>query len=354
MSEIARRSSAVCGGDQGGSAWGRKRQGSILILALWTLFVLSMLAVAVARLALSDIELARRMRARTTAYYLARAGVERAILQAAGNTNGWDGWTSDERNFQDVPLGAGTYTVSVERPADSERGAMICYGVVGEESKVNINKADAALLAAVVRVAGGESASVSSEITKSIVDWRDADDTVLTGGAEASYYRGQSQPYSCPNRDFQSLQELLLVKGVRPELFRNIRSRVTLFGSDKINFNAAGQAVLLSVAEAAGGGPLPAGESLVGKLLAFREAGHAFREATADAMRAELDRFAGLSSDEKVLFAGMARYATIRSTCFGGTAEGHAGPQGGSGGETRRIAFVFDRDSLKKLYWHEY
>lgn len=325
----------------------------MLILALWALFFLSMLAVAMHSLVVSGVDLARRLRARALSHALAKAGVERAILLAVQNTNAWDGLVSDELNFKDSPLGGGLFTVSVTLP---ERAGLagIHYGVVGEEAKVNLNKADIRLLSALVRLAGAESESGAGQVAASIVDWRDTDDEVLTGGAEASYYRAQPQPYSCPNSDFRSLAELLLVKGMRPELFEKLRPHATVYGAGKVNLNAANRVVLLSVAEASTGSGGQGVESLVDKILGFRASGGIFREGNAPAIIGELDRFAALAPEEKAVFSAMMRHAGIRSTCFGGVAEGRTGRPGSTDAEKTRIAFVFDREKMNKLYWYEH
>lgn len=55
-----------------------------------------------------------------------------------------------------------------------------------------------------------------------IKDWLDrGDDNAITGlsGAESAYYQGLDPPYSSRNGPFKHLYELMLVKGITPELF---------------------------------------------------------------------------------------------------------------------------------------
>jgi general secretion pathway protein K len=56
-------------------------------------------------------------------------------------------------------------------------------------------------------------------IVDSILDWRDPDDFYRVNGAENDYYQSLKEPYQCKNGNFDSIEELLLVKGVTPELF---------------------------------------------------------------------------------------------------------------------------------------
>jgi general secretion pathway protein K len=59
-------------------------------------------------------------------------------------------------------------------------------------------------------------------IINSLKDWLDSgDDDAITGlsGAESSTYEGRDPPYEARNGPVQDLDELLLVKGITPELF---------------------------------------------------------------------------------------------------------------------------------------
>jgi type II secretion system (T2SS) protein K len=59
-----------------------------------------------------------------------------------------------------------------------------------------------------------------SEITNAILDWIDPDDEVRKpGGAEAKYYESLDPPRTPKNGPLDSPEELLLVKGVDPDLF---------------------------------------------------------------------------------------------------------------------------------------
>jgi general secretion pathway protein K len=49
-------------------------------------------------------------------------------------------------------------------------------------------------------------------------------------GAEDDYYRSLPEPYECRDGDFESVEELLLVRGVTREIFFDgLRDRVTVF-----------------------------------------------------------------------------------------------------------------------------
>ena len=56
-------------------------------------------------------------------------------------------------------------------------------------------------------------------VADSILDWRDPDDFIRINGAENDYYQSLKEPYNCKNGNLDSVEELLLVRGVTPELF---------------------------------------------------------------------------------------------------------------------------------------
>lgn len=60
--------------------------------------------------------------------------------------------------------------------------------------------------------------NMTEEIAAAIRDWIDTNDEELPGGAESSYYETLSPPYQAKNGPLESLDELLMVKGVTPQL----------------------------------------------------------------------------------------------------------------------------------------
>jgi general secretion pathway protein K len=101
--------------------------------------------------------------------------------------------------------------------------------LLDESGKLSLNRASEGLLKRVVTrlLVGGnatEGVSVSEQreietVVHSIMDWRDPDDLEHLNGAEADYYASLRRPYPIKNGRFDSVDELLLVKGVTPELY---------------------------------------------------------------------------------------------------------------------------------------
>lgn len=113
--------------------------------------------------------------------------------------------------------GGATYRFSIvaDDPGDDER--YIRIGITDESSKLNLNTAtEEQLLKLVSAAVADDSSAIPEEIVDAIIDWRDAD-TEPNGEAldtEGEYYRQLDKPYRIKNGPFDTVEELLLVKGV--------------------------------------------------------------------------------------------------------------------------------------------
>jgi len=101
------------------------------------------------------------------------------------------------------------------------------YGVADECAKLNVNSLmlqdpnGEVLFAALMKLP-----NMIEAIADAIVDWLDPDETQRPNGAEAGVYQGLTPSYACKNGPISSLEELLLVSGVTPQLlFGNDRNR---------------------------------------------------------------------------------------------------------------------------------
>lgn len=89
---------------------------------------------------------------------------------------------------------------------------------------------------------------MTQDVAESILDWIDNDDTARTYGAESSYYATQQPAYKPANKPIESIEQLLLVRGVTPQL---------LYGYDQ-NRNGvldSGEANNMSLGLSPGGQP---------------------------------------------------------------------------------------------------
>lgn len=207
--------------------------GSIFILALWALCVLSIFAVVLGGMVSQEINAAAYFQNKPRARYLADAGIKCAQYVLKDDVNGYDslnevwntGRISDEDKsiFKDIRMGDGTYSIAI----------------VDEERKVNINTASHDTLERLFCITGGMEADEAHVAASSIIDWRDVDIIPLEGGAEDGYYKSLERPYRCKNEKFQVPEELLLVRGVTEEAFLRVRDSITVYGDGKVNINTA-------------------------------------------------------------------------------------------------------------------
>lgn len=87
-------------------------------------------------------------------------------------------------------------------------------------------------------------------IADAVVDWLDVDgEPTGFDGAEDSHYAQLDVPYRTPNEFMRTVSELRLVKGVTPELYRQLSPHVTVLPtvSNLININTATRNVLRAV-----------------------------------------------------------------------------------------------------------
>ena len=185
-------------------------RGSILILTLGVVVFLTGLLLVFSRQmrveALASENLLRSVEADAVAHGAAQHVLNRLVnnqVQATLDT---------EIQSEATTLGDGQFWIVRPNPDDEHKYA---YGVVDEASKLNINTASNDMLLLLP--------GMTPELAASIVDWRDADSTVTNGvGAESEYYMQLPEPYNCKNSPFETLDELLLVKGATRDLLYGV------------------------------------------------------------------------------------------------------------------------------------
>ena len=114
---------------------------------------------------------------------------------------------------EDVPMGEARFWLIGRDTNDWEINlTKPAFGLVDEASKLNLNAPwlTAELIQYLPRM--------TPQIAAAIMDWRDADTSVSTDGAEDETYSRLTQPYKAKNAAFESVEELRLVAGVTAEI----------------------------------------------------------------------------------------------------------------------------------------
>ena len=175
-----------------------------------------------------------------------------------------DTYTSGQKSFANIPVGGdGLYTVSYEIQGAEGQPSRTHFGVEDEEGKINVNVLDAKTLAKFFEIVGDIDQDLAEELGYAIVDWRDSDNSLSHPeyGGEDDYYEDLEIPYEAKDYSFESLDELLLVRGMTPELFERFKPFVTIYGVGAININTAPREVLAG---------LGMEESLIDAIMTFR------------------------------------------------------------------------------------
>jgi general secretion pathway protein K len=107
-------------------------------------------------------------------------------------------------------------------------GTSIKVSVQDELGKIDLNQAEVSLLVRLLQSVGLDSNAASSLVDK-IVDWRTATPLKHLNGAKEGDYQAVGSAYRPRNGAFQSVDELLLVMDMTPELFRRIEPALTVY-----------------------------------------------------------------------------------------------------------------------------
>ena len=240
-----------------------KEKGIALLMVLWVLILLSAIATEFCFAMRTEVNMVRNFKEQTEAYYIALAGLNRAVMELVRNESTpekrrilEEDETADETykrwrmntTIPPVPFSQGQFQVQIEN----------------EAGKINLNTADESLLKMMLNNFELEERE-KSIIVDSIMDWRDENDLHRMNGAENDYYQSLPTPYECKNGDFDAVEELLMVRGVTPEIFYGglkqmvsvfqdrsskrgrINRRATKANGSKICINAASREMLLSL-----------------------------------------------------------------------------------------------------------
>lgn len=223
-----------------------KREGVVLLIVLISVLMLSLAAYQYSDRMTSEYVASRAALRVAQSRALAESGVHYAAallsnpdsLSGILNGNPYNNPGAFQNQGSDAS-GPGKFSlIAPLDPSDpnyASGGMNFRYGVVDESGKINLN--------ALVKLdKTGNIASqvlqtlpnMTPDIADAIVDWIDADDNPRPNGAESQYYSSLSPPYQAKNGPLDSLEELLLVRGVTPQLlFGNDRNRNGIIDPDE-------------------------------------------------------------------------------------------------------------------------
>jgi general secretion pathway protein K len=202
------------------------RRGIALVLVMLTIIVLSAIVGSLAISMSTEMRLARNTEYNAQMEWMGRSGIELARYALANKcpeqksidalNQFWAGGTTPCSNdvenvpLKDVPLGPGRISVTItdlERKWDINQVA----GPRNPQKETMLHNALAEV--------GVTDAEQVATITDSILDWINQSETAAFSGAKSDYYLHLNPPYFCKNGPIDDISELLLIKGITPEIY---------------------------------------------------------------------------------------------------------------------------------------
>ena len=228
--------------------------GVALIVVLLLLALLLTIVAEFAQAMRLEAIAATNFRSVLSEAWLAEAGYQRAVAEILPDalSHGLD--VGGALAFRRTRLGTPTVPERLDVRVDPGR---VSYRLTDESARLNLNRATRDVLDRLLQGVGVEKTD-RDVIIDSIQDWRDPNEEHRLNGAESDYYLALPVPYRSKNADFDSVDELLQVRGVTRELLYGrgdtpgLAEYLTVFGPGAINVNTASPIVLrtLGYAEA--------------------------------------------------------------------------------------------------------
>ncbi len=221
------------------------QKGIALMLVLWVLTILMVIVLSFSFMARTETHSTLSFKEGIEKKFVAEAGIERGIMELFYRNlyknqtlelEGREVWKTDGTPYK-AQTGDGYYTAKI----------------IDESGKVDINTVSDILLKNLLISSGFQEEEIDT-IVDSIMDWKDPDDLHRLHGAESDYYMSLPNPYKAKDANFDTIEELLLVKGMTSEIlygnsekkgiinFLTVNSKI-----NKINVNAAPKEVLMAI-----------------------------------------------------------------------------------------------------------
>jgi general secretion pathway protein K len=223
-------------------------KGIALLIVLWVMTILTVMAVSFSVMTRAEGHGTLTFKEGLEKKLLAEGGVERGIMEIvyrAVNRN----QTLSLEGREPWRLDGTAYTVDMGKGGCAVR-------VIDESGKVSLNGLtdSSGIILKNLLIRQGTSPENADIIVDSILDWKDADDLHRLSGAENDYYRSLPRPYKARNADFETPEELILVRGMTPEILhgtdqmKGIIHFLTASGrTARINLNSAPKEVLAAL-----------------------------------------------------------------------------------------------------------
>lgn len=207
-------------------ATAQKERGVALIMVLLVIAVLGILAGGFAYSMRVEMKLARNTSFEADLEWIGRSGVEfaRYILVQHLNVQN-EPWDSLNQKWAGGPLGTNEVLGMLSLENNQLGQGTFSIKIVDNERKFNINLVNQNSQYALqqgLTLAGTDPGEIT-RIVHAFVDWTDPNDEPFLSGAESAEYLNNPNPgfapYVAKNGPIDDLAELLLVRGITPEVY---------------------------------------------------------------------------------------------------------------------------------------
>lgn len=203
-----------------------QRRGSVLILVLVVIAMLTLGAYSFSEIMISESEATVMYGRQAETRAFAESGIElAAAVIAFPETEDDASLYHNPNRFRGVLLresenARGRGYFSVVAPVETDpAGTMLRNGLIDESGRLNLNRLLSFELDEMqTREMLMYLPDMTEEVADAILDWIDDDETVRTYGAESDYYTSLDPPYEAKNGPLDSIDELLQVAGVTADL----------------------------------------------------------------------------------------------------------------------------------------
>ena len=207
-----------------------REQGVALVLVLWLAALLMVVASSFLFASHTDALIVRNSISMARAEAIADAAVARAMYESSRMDNSLEAWKRDGG-----------------RHAWSFDGATVNVEMRDESAKIDVNTVAEALLRGLL-ISVGLPEDEAARLQDAILDWRDPDSLKRVAGAEESDYKAAGLTYRPANAPFQAIEELQLVLGMRPDIYRRVAPLLTVYSRQTgINPATASREVLAAI-----------------------------------------------------------------------------------------------------------
>ena len=196
----------------------KKDEGIALIMVLWVITILSVVVLEFSFAMRTEVNITKNYQEELQLYALSEGGVQRAIAELVFKNDPRVQQMRKTLKYEEVSADRKEWVSDGRDYPLAFDGGECVIRIMGEAGKVNINLVSERTLRKIITNLGWEG-EARDMVVDSILDWRDPDDFSRLNGAENDYYRSLKEPYNCKNGNLDSVEELLLVRGVTPELF---------------------------------------------------------------------------------------------------------------------------------------